>query len=94
MADPTYEPETCPVDEGYKIKSNSRKIKTPRMSWSDPLKKKALHFFRQDIIDHKVPGKIACTKFINSHQELQNVHWLKVKQFVHNYLNKIKKKLC
>lgn len=39
MADPTYEPETRPLDEGYKIKSKSRKIKIPRISWSDPIKK-------------------------------------------------------
>lgn len=46
MADPTYKPETRPLDEGYKIKSNSRKIKTPRMSWSDPLKKKSITFLQ------------------------------------------------
>lgn len=63
------------------------------MTWPDQLKKRALQYFRTEISNKKVPGKNRCTGFIKDNDEIRNIHWLKVKQFVHNYLNKIKKNI-
>lgn len=72
-------------------KSQHRSPKTSRMIWTDYQRKKALTFFKKEISSFKVPGKERCTEFICNNPEMRNVHWKKVKQFVHNYLNKIRK---